>query len=154
MKDNNYSKQITVSVNTEKVFKALNEGLNMWWGKTSNTAYKKGGQFTITFENGYWWTFKIIEYTPNKELIWKCVDGKPDFNKEWIGHTLHWTIDEINKATTINFHQTGLNPKTSLSLTSLSFCKPSILFNKILFHINKSPLIFSTFSRPFKFPST
>jgi len=111
MKDNNYSKQIKVTVNSEKVFHALNEGLNIWWGKTSNTTYVKGGQFTITFENGYWWTFKIIEYSPNKELIWKCVDGEPLFNKEWIGHILYWSIDGKNNETTINFHQTGLNPE-------------------------------------------
>lgn len=111
MKDSNYSKQIIVSANSETVFQALNLGLNSWWGEISNAIFCEGGHFTITFENGYWWTFKIMEYLPNKELIWKCIDGEPDFNKEWFGHILQWTIDENANKTTINFHQTGLTPE-------------------------------------------
>ncbi|GAA3634345.1 SRPBCC family protein [Flavivirga jejuensis] len=106
----NYRKQLEVNVNAKEVFSALNENLHLWWSKTSNTEFKAGGQFTIHFENNYWWTFKIVEYTPNKELVWKCIGGEPDFNKEWIGHVLHWKIEEQNGKTLINFHQVGLTP--------------------------------------------
>ena len=112
IQDTDYTKSIEVSANAEQVFVALTSGLNAWWGKTSNTLFKAGGQFTIHFENGYWWTFKIIEYTPNSELIWRCIDGEPDFNKEWIGHVLHWQIEEEYSKTTLNFHQAGLTPHT------------------------------------------
>lgn len=111
MQDNNYSKTIEISTTPKNVFKALNEGLNTWWGKISNEKFKNEGQFTITFENEYWWTFEILEYIPNKELVWKCVDGEPDFNKEWIGHILHWTIEGNKTKSTINFQQTGLTPE-------------------------------------------
>lgn len=103
-----YTQQIEVSANIKDVFKSLNEGLNSWWGNISNSEFKEGGQFTITFENGYWWTFKIKEYSPNKELIWKCIDGEPEFNKEWVGHILHWTITKKGTKALINFHHIGL----------------------------------------------
>ncbi|TGV02821.1 SRPBCC family protein [Flavivirga rizhaonensis] len=106
----NYKKQLKVNVSSKQVFCALNEGLHSWWGKISNSEFKAGGQFTIQFENDYWWTFKIIEYTPNQELVWKCIDGEPDFNKEWIGHVLHWEIEDLNGKSLINFNQVGLTP--------------------------------------------
>ena len=110
MKHSNYSNQITLSANSEQVFQALNLSLNSWWGHISNAQFEEGGQFTITFENGYWWTFKILEFIPNKELIWKCIGGDPEFNKEWIGHILHWTLSEKGNQTILLFQQTGLTP--------------------------------------------
>ncbi len=108
--DINYKKQLKLSASSKKVFSALNEDLGFWWGKISNSEFKDGGQFTIHFENDYWWTFKIVEFSPNNEVIWKCIDGEPDLNKEWIGHVLHWKIKEENGKCTINFHQIGLTP--------------------------------------------
>ncbi len=108
--DNNYKKSITLNASSSEIFTALNEGLDSWWGKISNAQFKPDGMFTIQFANGYWWSFKIIEYTPNTELIWKCTAGEPDFNKEWIGHTLHWNLIEKDGKTQLDFHQIGLTP--------------------------------------------
>ena len=107
----NYSHQIEFTSSPKQIFHALNDGINYWWGKTSNSLFETGGQFTITFENGYWWTFKILEYSPNKELVWKCIDGEPEFNKEWVGHVLHWQIEEKESNTVLNFNQIGLTPQ-------------------------------------------
>ncbi|WP_282136391.1 hypothetical protein [Seonamhaeicola maritimus] len=107
----NYSKEIEVHPNANEVFKALNRGLDSWWGQISNSNFGADGTFTITFNNDYWWTFKILLYKPNTELIWKCIAGEPNFNKEWIGHTLHWEIEEKHSKTIIKFLQKGLTPK-------------------------------------------
>ncbi|WP_299116349.1 SRPBCC domain-containing protein [uncultured Winogradskyella sp.] len=109
--DLDYRKQIKVVSTAENVFKALTDNIHLWWSKTTDSIQKADGQFTIHFENGYWWTFKILEFTPNSELVWKCIDGEPGFNKEWIGHVLHWQIIEDESETTINFHQVGLSPQ-------------------------------------------
>ena len=106
-----YRQQIKVASTAETAFKALTEDIHLWWSKTSNSHQKQGGQFTITFENGYWWTFKIIAFSPNTEVIWKCIDGEPDFNKEWIGHVLHWQITKDEDQVLIDFHQVGLTPE-------------------------------------------
>ena len=103
-----YTISISLETSKQELFSALNENLGKWWGTISNSNFRESGCFTVTFENGYWWTFQILEFTPNEELIWKCVDGEPDFNKEWIGHILHWKISENEDTTTLDFHQTGL----------------------------------------------
>ena len=108
---NNYSKSLEVNSSSQQVFKALTEDLHLWWGNISDSNFKEGGHFTILFDNGYWWTFKIMEFTPNKELIWKCIDGEPEFNKEWIGHVLHWNITKSESKTTIKLIQIGLTPE-------------------------------------------
>ncbi|MEO1031701.1 MAG: SRPBCC domain-containing protein [Bacteroidota bacterium] len=106
-----YQQQIKVTSTAETAFKALTENIHLWWSKTSASLQKQGGQFTIHFENGYWWTFKILEFTPHSELIWKCIDGEPEFNREWIGHVLHWSITQDGDQTLIDFHQVGLTPE-------------------------------------------
>ncbi len=130
-----YSIQIEIAATPEKVFKSLNEGMNTWWGSISNANFKTNGQFTITFENGYWWTFKIMEYHPNEEIIWKCVDGEPEFNKEWIGHVLHWKIIEQDYKTVIEFQQIGLTPQ----LHCYQICSSTwnmFLREKLVSHLN------------------
>jgi hypothetical protein len=107
----NYTKQLEVSANAKRVFFALSDKLDLWWGKVRDSTFEANGYFTIQFENSYWWTFKVIEFLPYQEIIWKCFEGEPEFNKEWIGHILHCKIKEINNTKTIiNFHQIGLTP--------------------------------------------
>ncbi|GGD21652.1 SRPBCC family protein [Hyunsoonleella pacifica] len=110
-KNSNYSQEIKINTSPKTVFEALNEGMDIWWGAISNSNFKSNGKFTITFENGYWWAFKITEFIPYQKLTWKCIDGEPEFNKEWIGHELHWDIKEVNQKTILNFHQIGLTPQ-------------------------------------------
>jgi len=107
----NYTNSINVNSSNKEAFSALTENLHYWWGKTSSKLFEENGQFTVTFDNGYWWTFKIVEFKPNNKLIWKCVNGEPEFNKEWINHTIHWKISSKNNSTHINFLQIGLTPE-------------------------------------------
>ncbi len=110
-KNLNYSQHLKISANPKTIFDALNEGMNNWWGAISNSNFTANGQFTVTFENGYWWKFKIVEFTPNQKLTWECIAGEPEFNKEWIGHKLHWSITKENQYTILNFNQIGLTPQ-------------------------------------------
>lgn len=109
--NNNYAQKIKIKANANQVFRALNNGLNLWWSSISDAKFETNGHFTVTFENNYWWTFKITEYIPNKKLTWKCTDGEPDFNKEWIGHELHWHLEKKEPHTIVKFQQIGLTPK-------------------------------------------
>ena len=90
----NYEKTIETSANAKQVFTALTNDLCLWWGETKNSKFELDGKFTIEFKNGYWWTFEVSKYIYEEELVWECIDGEPLFNKEWIGHTLHWRIEK------------------------------------------------------------
>ncbi|WP_299225536.1 SRPBCC domain-containing protein [uncultured Psychroserpens sp.] len=138
MSDHNldYKKTIEVSANANQLFNALTDEMHLWWGKISDSNFDTNGRFTVTFENNYWWTFKIVEFLPNREIIWKCIAGEPEFNKEWIGHVLHWQITEKNSKTTLQFHHVGLNP----DINCYDVCSTTwdmFIIDRLKNHVNK-----------------
>ena len=106
----NYQQAISVNADSQKVFDALSQQINLWWGKTNSITAKSGDEFTIQFSNGYYWTFQVKEFLPNKKLAWECVDGEPEFNREWIGTTIHWSIESNENRTTLKLTHDGLTP--------------------------------------------
>ncbi|MBT8195170.1 MAG: SRPBCC domain-containing protein [Bacteroidia bacterium] len=106
----NYEKEILVNCTPEQAFNALTKELILWWGEVDNQIGKAGDGFTIFF-GVEGWKFKVIEFEPNAKLTWKCVDGLVKFNKEWIGTTLYWTIEEEGDKTKVKLLHDGLVPQ-------------------------------------------
>jgi len=48
-KDSNYQKEIIVNAPASKVFAALTQKLDLWWGKTDKPIQTNGDEFTISF---------------------------------------------------------------------------------------------------------
>lgn len=119
-KDKNYLKEILVNATASQVFSALTQKLDLWWGKTDKPANIIGDEFTVYFGEASW-TFKITEYVPNSKLTWECIGGKPDFNAEWIGDMLYWTINETDNNTKISLLQVGLTP----DMNCYDICAPT-----------------------------
>ncbi len=103
-----YTQKVDVKANSKDAFRALTQEVDKWWGSVDAPINALGDIFTITFGNAYW-TFKIIEFVPNTSLIWECIDGQPELNNEWIGHSLNWRIVDNNDSISICFDQEGLN---------------------------------------------
>jgi len=106
----NYNQEFTTNVNPEIIFKAITQHLNDWWGNTDNTVFKVGDEFTTSFGNAFW-KFQIIEFELNNKVTWKCIDGKPEFNAEWIGTSIYWNISSSDEFTKITFIHDGLTPE-------------------------------------------
>lgn len=119
-KNNNYFKEIIVNAPASIVFSALTQKLDLWWGKTDKLLHTTGDEFTISFGKAFW-TFKITEYVPNSKLTWECIGGKPDFNAEWIGDILYWTIQEKDKTSKVSLLQVGLTP----DMNCYDICAPT-----------------------------
>lgn len=108
---NNYRQELIITTNINDAFLALSQQVDLWWGKTDRTVSKVGDEFTITFDAANW-SFRVTEFVPNSKITWECIGGNPDFNAEWIGDMLHWTIEEIEgEKVKINFLQVGLTPE-------------------------------------------
>jgi len=105
----NYSQDISVNTTIEKVFVALTENIDLWWGKTEKCLTKVGDKFTVSFGDANW-SFQVTEFEPNTKLTWECIGGNPDFNAEWIGDTLYWNIEKQNDKVKISLLQNGLTP--------------------------------------------
>ena len=105
----NYTQQFSTHVNQEVIFKAISKQLNDWWGKTDLPVSKIGDEFTTSFDNAFW-KFRVIDFKNNEKLTWLCIDGKPEFNAEWIGTKVDWNIFLSNGLTKLNVVHEGLTP--------------------------------------------
>lgn len=106
----NYQKNVELEVNASNVFKALTQQLELWWGKTDSPVQKISDTFTIWFGDAFW-KFRIEEFIPNEKLTWKCIDGQPEFNNEWVGTTCFWEIEPDGSKTKLSFTHDGLTPE-------------------------------------------
>lgn len=119
-KDTNYHIDIKVNAPASEIFSALTQKLDLWWGKTDKSVNTIDDEFTISFGDAFW-SFKITEYVTNSKLTWECIGGKPDFNAEWIGDILYWTIKETDTATHVSLLQVGLTP----DMNCYDICAPT-----------------------------
>lgn len=104
-----YNTKVVVKAPQEIAFNAIANKLNDWWGKTNGEIKKVGDEFTIHFGNAFW-KFRVLHFEEFKELTWECIDGQPEFNKEWIGSKIFWKFSEIKNETFIKMIHIGLNP--------------------------------------------
>lgn len=105
----NYNNEIKITTSASNVFQALTQQIDKWWGKIDKPVSKVGDIFTIYFGKAFW-KFEVSEYNHNSKIAWKCIDGQPEFENEWVGTTVIWHIKSTNKETTINLIHDGLTP--------------------------------------------
>ena len=104
-----YQKEMTYSASPDVLFEAITQKLEQWWGKTDRGVDQVGDEFKTSFGNAFW-KFRIAEFSPNKEVVWECIDGQPEFEHEWVGTKLHWNISPAENGTQLSFTHKGLTP--------------------------------------------
>ena len=122
-----YATKVLIRGNKEKVFDAISQHVQKWWGNTDSQVFKIGDEFTTSFDSTYW-KFKISEYRPFSLITWDCIDAKHihsgynGIEKEWIGTSVNWSLEEIDKnETLLNFTHNGLTPE----LNCYEICYPA-----------------------------
>lgn len=122
----NYNQIVEISANQEKIFKAITQSIEKWWGPTDLPVTKIGDEFTTRFDETFW-KFKIIEFQKFDKITWECIDAKhihsgyENIEKEWIGTSVHWSIESLGLTSKIIFTHTGLTPE----LNCYDACKPA-----------------------------
>ncbi len=94
--------------------------IDKWWGKVDNKISKEGDEFQIRFGKAYW-KFRTIQFKPSFQLVWLCIDGYPEMEREWIGTELSWNLENGNSQTVLSFEHNGLTP----SLNCYHVCAPT-----------------------------
>ena len=124
-----FQQKVLVSSNSEKAFKALTQELHKWWGEVDKVISGNADVFSIFFDKAFW-KFGVTNYEPNKALVWRCIGGEPEWNKEWIGTTLFWEIKDLDDQVEISFLHEGLVPEfrcyEACSLTWIQFITQSL----------------------------
>ncbi len=105
----NYTQEVKVLTSPNNAFEALTRHVKKWWGNTDKPVSKVGDEFTIHFGNAFW-KFKVIKYVLNSEIVWKCIDGQPGFENEWVGTSTTWNITPTADGVLVSFMHDGLTP--------------------------------------------
>jgi uncharacterized protein YndB with AHSA1/START domain len=105
--------QITIKAPAKKIYEliATKAGIRKWLTKEDGwkiTGEENPGD-TLLFhfgENHH--EMKILKLEPNKEVKWECTVGHP----EWIGTTVHFSIEAKEDKCILHFTQEGWANKT------------------------------------------
>lgn len=106
----NYTQEVKIIANKQRVFDALSKQMELWWGKVDQTIKGVGDEFSVFFGKAYW-TFQIVEFEENDSMAWKVIDGQPEFNNEWVGTLLLWQLKEDEGKVIVSFTHLGLVPE-------------------------------------------
>ena len=114
MSEQSYSRELTVSAKPEAVYKAITKEIDKWWFTNAGEISKVGQ--VIKFVH---WTMRITELSPNQKVVMECIkanhleEGVPrelqeQIKEEWLGTTITWTIEEIDKGLKVSVQHKGL----------------------------------------------
>jgi uncharacterized protein YndB with AHSA1/START domain len=94
-----------INASREKVFEALStiEGLANWWTTQTSGDPALGGTLEFRFGQMGGPDMKITELKPGEKLSWECL-GSPH---GWVGHRLHFNLDENEGKTRVRFSHDG-----------------------------------------------
>jgi len=105
---------ITVAAPAEKAFTCINN-VSQWWNENLvGSSHQLNDVFTIHFNASTFVTHKIIEFVPNKKVVWLVTDCYLDWLKdktEWTNTKMNFDITAKGNSTEINFTHIGLVPE-------------------------------------------
>lgn len=113
MATTDFTTVILVDKTPIEVFKAVNNVRGWWQGEIEGSTIKLGDEFVYRMKEFHYSKQKIVEFIPNKKVVWLVTDSQLNFLKdksEWNETEIKFEIAEINNKTQLRFTHQGLNP--------------------------------------------
>lgn len=115
-KAENYQKTGSIEASKKRVFKALTERIDEWWGEVDVQPSATGVEFKVSFGEAFW-RFKVVDFEPDTRVSWECIESNQvhadlmGIKEEWLGTQLHWELS-LNTLgqTNLSFIYEGLVP--------------------------------------------
>src|SRR5260221_12141165 len=114
MKTQHYTTKITVNATSQVAFKSINSVTKWWTENLEGRSQKLNDEFSVRFGEVHVSTQKLIEFIPNKKVVWLVTDSNLNFIKdrqEWTNTKISFEISEKDSKTQIHFTHLGLAPK-------------------------------------------
>ncbi len=114
MENKNYHRTITVNASAEETMKKINKP-NLWWSKEfEGSSTKLNDEFIIRFGDRHYSKQKLVEFVPNKKVMWLVTDSKLNWIEkdkyEWRGTKMIFELTPKGDKTVLNFTHEGLVP--------------------------------------------
>ena len=115
MPEQSYTKEFTVSVKPELVYKAITKEIDEWWTELSNKVLQVGDKLTVQFEAETSWVMVVSETIDNHSLAWQVIEANHDLQNisvkdEWNRTTINWKIEKNKMGSKVSFTHKGLTP--------------------------------------------
>ncbi|MBS1511912.1 MAG: SRPBCC domain-containing protein [Bacteroidetes bacterium] len=110
---NDFSTSVDIPAAPEKVFAAINNVRGWWSEQIEGNTTALNDVFLYRFKDVHRCTMQLTELVPNQKITWLVKDNFFNFTgnqQEWIGNTLHFTLDGDDHSTQLHFKQVGLVP--------------------------------------------
>jgi hypothetical protein len=113
MKNQDFTTTISVEQTPAEVFNAINNVRGWWSEEIEGSTDKLNEEWDYHYEDVHRSKMKIIEFIPNKKVVWLVMDNYFSFTKdksEWKGNKIIFEITEKDNKTQLLFTQVGLVP--------------------------------------------
>ncbi len=114
MNNQDFTVSFTVDETPEDVFGAINNVRGWWSEEIEGRTDRLGEEFKYHFKDVHRCTMKIIEFIPNKKVVWYVLDNYFSFTQdktEWKDTKISFEISKKGNKTEVNFTHIGLVPK-------------------------------------------
>ena len=101
---------LIINAQPEKVYNAITKtvGLKSWWTVEAKAEERVSGTAEFIFGERYHNKMRIINLQDNKIVEWECLEG----DKEWIGTTFLFDIEEKDGSTILRFSHNNWREET------------------------------------------
>jgi len=109
-----FTTTIVVDQTPTEVFNAINNVRGWWSEEIEGNTSKLNDEFNYNYQDVHRCKMKIVEFIPNKKVVWEVLDNYFSFTKdknEWRGNTIIFEISENDNKTQLQFTQMGLVPE-------------------------------------------
>ena len=119
MKTQDYTTSITVNATPQVAFTSINSVTKWWTENLEGSSQNLNDEFTVRFGDVHVSTQKLVEFIPNKKVVWLVTDSNLNFIKdrqEWTNTKISFAISDPDSyrednQTIIRFTHLGLAPK-------------------------------------------
>src|ERR1043166_4830514 len=111
MGNSDFTTTVLVPRPPKEVFKAINNIRGWWSEEIEGNTKKLNDEWTYHYEDVHRCKMKIVEFIPDKKVVWKVLDNYISFTKdksEWKGNKIIFEINKKGGKTEIRFTQVGL----------------------------------------------
>jgi hypothetical protein len=112
--EKDFTTSILVDKSPKEVFNAINNVRGWWQGEIKGSTDKLNDEFTYQMEEFHLTKQKIVEFVPNKKVVWQVTESKINFvadKGEWLNSRIIFDIATEGKKTKLTFTHHGLVPK-------------------------------------------
>ena len=113
MQKQDYTTTFQVNQSPEQVFKAINNVRGWWSEQIDGPTDQLNAEFNYHYKDVHRCKLKIVEFIPNKKVVWLVLENHFNFTKdktEWTGTKISFDITKKDGKTQLTFTHIGLVP--------------------------------------------